>query len=91
MKAFLTITFLSVLICMTGTPFAVGQDSLGTVTISYVLDRIKTIASNQIGIWIEDEGGRYIKTLFATKNMENTLSVNSTLLNSFLLIPNHPL
>jgi len=67
MKAFLTIIFSSVLIFMTGIQFVVGQDSLGTVTISYVLDRTKTIASNQFGIWIEDEGGRYIKTLFATR------------------------
>jgi len=67
MKTFLTTLFLLVFICITGVPFASGKDTLGTVTILYVLDRTQTIASNQIAVWVEDDGGNYIKSLFTTK------------------------
>ncbi|HOV12754.1 MAG TPA: DUF2271 domain-containing protein [Spirochaetota bacterium] len=37
------------------------------VVINYSLNRIPKIASNQIAIWIEDETGSIIRTLFVTK------------------------
>jgi len=39
----------------------------GSVMISYTLSRLTRIASNQYAIWIEDEKGSFIRTLFATK------------------------
>lgn len=36
------------------------------VEISYRLDRIGGIASNQLAVWIEDEAGAHVRTLFAT-------------------------
>ena len=41
----------------------------GKVTIGYTLTRIKGIASNQYAIWIEDSGGRYVRTLSVTDYM----------------------
>ncbi len=38
----------------------------GRVAITYRLDRIGKTASNQIAVWIEDENGRHVRTLFAT-------------------------
>jgi hypothetical protein len=37
------------------------------VSISYTLSRIPKIASNQLAVWIEDESGKIIRTLFVTK------------------------
>ncbi len=53
--------------CMTDVSIAAGQGSSGTVTISYILYKIPKIASNQIAVWIEDENGNYIKTLYSTR------------------------
>ena len=36
------------------------------VEIAYKLDRIGGIASNQLAVWIEDEAGAHVRTLFAT-------------------------
>lgn len=36
------------------------------VTISFTFNRTKTIASNQFAVWIEDAGGKLVKTLFVT-------------------------
>jgi hypothetical protein len=41
-------------------------ESLGLVSVSYQLNRLDTHASNQIAVWIEDESGAYVRTLFAT-------------------------
>lgn len=38
----------------------------GRVEISYRLERIGGIASNQLAVWIEDEAGAHVRTLFAT-------------------------
>ena len=38
----------------------------GSVSISYTLSRLTRIASNQFAIWIEDEKGSFVRTLFAT-------------------------
>ena len=43
--------------------------SPGTVTVTYTLHRIPRIASNQLAVWIEDAGGRHVRTLFATDFM----------------------
>jgi hypothetical protein len=50
---------------------AVGQTqaSLGTVTVRYTLHRLPRHASNQLAVWIEDEKGRFMRTLFATDFM----------------------
>ena len=37
------------------------------VTVSYTWTHIQSHGSNQIAIWIEDAGGKYICTLFATR------------------------
>jgi hypothetical protein len=36
------------------------------VTVAYTLKRTSKIASNQYAVWIEDENGRFVKTLFVT-------------------------
>ncbi len=41
----------------------------GKVTISYDLLRLNRIASNQLAVWIEDEKGNYVKTIYATAFM----------------------
>lgn len=51
------------------TAAAQAQTAAGKVTISYTLTRINKIASNQFAVWVEDEAGRYIRTLFATDFM----------------------
>ena len=38
----------------------------GVVTISYDLSHPHWIASNQIAVWIEDDHGVYVTTVFAT-------------------------
>lgn len=38
----------------------------GRLTITYTLERQRQIASDQFAIWIEDEKGQYVRTLFAT-------------------------
>jgi hypothetical protein len=41
----------------------------GAVTVNYTLTRISGRSSNQYAIWIEDEGGKYIRTLMVTDYM----------------------
>ncbi len=41
----------------------------GVVTVSYTLSRKQGWASNQIAVWIEDDKGNFVKTLFATNYM----------------------
>jgi hypothetical protein len=53
-------------------PFRPGSSSVsdrspGSVTITYTLSHIPKIASNQIAVWIEDESGNYVRTLYATR------------------------
>jgi len=67
MRGFLKIIFIVIFVCMVGISFSAGQESSGSVTISYVLYKISKIASNQIAVWIENKDGGYIKTLFATQ------------------------
>jgi len=37
------------------------------VVVSFDLRKIPTRGSNQVAIWVEDESGKFIRTLFATK------------------------
>lgn len=46
---------------------APGRRSPGKVTVSYSLDRLNRMASNQLAIWVEDDDGRYIDTLYVTR------------------------
>ena len=39
----------------------------GGLEISFVFNRQVGMSSNQYAVWIEDGGGRFVKTLFATK------------------------
>jgi hypothetical protein len=48
-------------------PLTAAEKSPGSVTVSYVLHRIPKIASNQVAVWIENERGGYVKTLFASR------------------------
>ncbi|RCV50132.1 DUF2271 domain-containing protein [Marinitenerispora sediminis] len=48
-----------------------AADTLGLVAVSYQLNRLPQLASNQIAIWIEDEDGEYVRTLFATSFTAN--------------------
>jgi hypothetical protein len=45
---------------------SLGTQAAGVVTVSYNLHRLPTIASNQLAVWIEDNGGKLVKTLFVT-------------------------
>ena len=45
------------------------QAATGKVTISFTLSRISGPGSNQYAVWIEDEAGRYVTTLFVTDYM----------------------
>jgi hypothetical protein len=55
------------LICGAVISASAGRGGPGSVKISYVFNRIPKIASNQVAVWIEDESGNYVKTLFATR------------------------
>jgi hypothetical protein len=55
------------LLLLIGSP-AFAQSG-GTVTVRYRLFHLQRIASNQLAVWIEDEGGAYVRTLFATDFM----------------------
>ena len=45
---------------------AAAADTPGTVTISYRLNYIDRIASNQVAVWVEDHRGKYINTLYVS-------------------------
>jgi hypothetical protein len=47
------------------------ENSMGLVGIQYRLHHLDRLASNQIAIWIEDERGNFVKTLFATSFTAN--------------------
>jgi hypothetical protein len=52
-------------------PLAAAGDttSLGEVKLSYKLNSFFRLASNQLAVWIEDENGKLVRTLFATNFM----------------------
>ena len=47
--------------------FAQGKSPEKKVTISYTWSKISTHGSNQLAVWVEDQKGNYICTLFATR------------------------
>jgi hypothetical protein len=56
------IVFLSFFVMMTA-----GLWAQNSVDISFYYTRKMGFASNQFAVWIEDAGGNYIKTLYATR------------------------
>lgn len=63
----ITVIALALLLAAAATVAAgAGGQAPGTVTISYDLHRMPTIASNQMAVWIEDDGGKLVKTLYVT-------------------------
>jgi hypothetical protein len=52
-------------IALSAAVFAWAQTG-GRVEVSYRLERIGGIASNQVAVWIEDEAGAHVRTLFVT-------------------------
>ncbi len=57
---------LAVLMGLAAAAASVQAQAGGRVEISYRLDRIGGIASNQLAVWIEDEAGAHVRTIFAT-------------------------
>lgn len=55
---------------------AVQENTAGVVSINYRLHHLSRLASNQLAIWIEDERGSFVKTLFATSFTANGGYVN---------------
>jgi len=45
---------------------AAGTTSKATFTVTFTLTRSRTIASDQLAVWIEDEKGVFIRTLFVS-------------------------
>jgi len=52
-----------------GTQGPQTQAATGKVTIGYTLTRISGRSSNQYAVWIEDEAGMHVRTLFVTDYM----------------------
>ena len=67
MKTLLSIVCILVCICGCGIHFAADQPASGTVEITYVLHRTPTSGSNQVAVWVEDDDGNYVKSLYASK------------------------
>ncbi|HWQ61586.1 MAG TPA: DUF2271 domain-containing protein [Negativicutes bacterium] len=65
----LIVLLLAVLLAVAaaGIAGAESAQSPGTVTISYDLHRIPSIASNQLAVWIETADGAFVKTLYVTR------------------------
>lgn len=57
---------LAVGLCVATAGFARSPAASGEVTIRYTFSRLFRVASNQYAIWIEDENGVFVRTLFAT-------------------------
>jgi hypothetical protein len=69
MKIRIRPVFLFCLLIAAGGALCAQDGSWGKVIISYTLDHLEQRASNQLAVWIEDAGGRHVKTLFATDFM----------------------
>jgi len=67
MKISLAIVFFLVCICCCSTLYLSDQAASGTASITYDLHRIPGGGSNQIALWIEDEDGNCLKSLYATR------------------------
>lgn len=44
-----------------------SEQGPGSVKIQYNLSKIPKLASNQLAVWIEDEKGNYVRSIYATK------------------------
>ncbi|MDR0424218.1 MAG: DUF2271 domain-containing protein [Clostridiales Family XIII bacterium] len=51
---------------LSGAGVSGGAGSDGRIVISFDYEKQSGIASNQFAVWIEDENGRHVKTLYAT-------------------------
>ncbi len=71
MQKHVAIFIASLLVLFSGCSMLGSQTQVakGKVTISYTLTRIEGRGSNQYAVWIEDEAGRHVRTLFVTDYM----------------------
>jgi hypothetical protein len=67
MKSGLKIVFMLIFLILCYVPVVSAEESKGSVTFTYKLEKISKKASNQIALWIEDESSKYVKTVFATR------------------------
>jgi len=63
-KNYTAICLVCVLLLVTAA--VAGAAAQGAVSISFDLQRLGAVASNQYAVWIEDSNGKYIRTLSAT-------------------------
>lgn len=66
MKRTALMLFLIVCLCSTMCSAAASSQIVGSVEIEFDFARMPTIASNQVAVWIEDQNGSHIKTLYVT-------------------------
>ncbi len=45
---------------------AMAEQAIDSIEISFVFNRMPTIASNQFAVWIENSNGEMIQTLYVT-------------------------
>jgi hypothetical protein len=60
-----SLAILAAALLMYGT--ATAGNEPGRVEISFAFQRLSGFASNQYAIWIEDDAGEYVRTVFATR------------------------
>ncbi len=58
--------WLPLFLALPTTAFGQPAGSSGTITISYTFTHLLRVASNQYAIWIEDDKGVHVRTLFVT-------------------------
>ena len=66
MKRTALMLFLIVCLCSTMCSAAASSQIVGSVEIEFDFARMPTIASNQVAVWIEDQNGSHVKTLYVT-------------------------
>jgi hypothetical protein len=70
MKIFPISVAMACMLLLAGGTLDAQAGSPGKVVLSYSLNRLARIASNQLAVWIEDGSGRYVATVFATDFMD---------------------
>lgn len=65
----ITVLFIGVVLLLSGcgTKKTSISQGPGSVKIQYNLSNISKLASNQLAVWIEDENGNYVRSIYATK------------------------